>query len=176
MRLILTIGSTFIRPVLGENPFRRVRYIDLSTYLVDLQNLRDVDFAHFAVESHVERCIHSPMPVFGGGMAIRDLRCVDIHCRVLRTVLEHGYPRGADNSGGGPVLPNVEVSRRIFELMERRTRLNCQDADRPGSDGRRPMDSTTGTVEIRCPDATKPRSAATIESALTPQMKESVCV
>jgi dTDP-glucose 4,6-dehydratase len=89
-----------------------------------------------------------PLPVYGDGGNVRDWLYVLDHCEALRLALERGAPGETYNIGGNCEVRNVEVVRRICELLDAaRPRANGRYAeliafvrDRPGHDRRYAMD------------------------------------
>ena len=77
-----------------------------------------------------------PLPVYGDGMQLRDWLYVEDHCRGILAVLRRGQDGEIYNIGGNRSLPNLEVVRRILELMGKPESLIRYVADRPGHDRR----------------------------------------
>ena len=83
-----------------------------------------------------------PLPLYGDGQQIRDWLYVDDHCDAILTVLARGEPGEVYNVGGGNELTNLELTRRILELLGRPMSLVRSIADRPGHDRRYSVDCT----------------------------------
>jgi dTDP-glucose 4,6-dehydratase len=81
-----------------------------------------------------------PLPLYGDGQQIRDWLYVDDHCDAILTVLARGEPGEIYNVGGGNELTNLELTRRILELLDRPMSLVRSVADRPGHDRRYSVD------------------------------------
>lgn len=90
-----------------------------------------------------------PLPVYGDGSNVRDWLHVDDHARALLRVLERGEPGDTYMIGGGNEHSNLDVVRKICELVNER----CPDTmdredliefvlDRPGHDLRYAVDDT----------------------------------
>lgn len=77
-----------------------------------------------------------PLPVYGDGLQVRDWLYVEDHCRALLSVLRHGREGEIYNISGACHLPNLEVVRRILEIVGAPERLIARVADRPGHDRR----------------------------------------
>ena len=82
------------------------------------------------------------IPVYGNGLNVRDWLHVDDHCDALYKVLMDGTSGSVYNIGGGEELSNLEITKRILEVM------NCSSvsieyvADRKGHDFRYSVDWT----------------------------------
>jgi dTDP-glucose 4,6-dehydratase len=77
-----------------------------------------------------------PLPVYGDGMQVRDWLYVDDHCRGILAALRQGRDGEVYNIGGNRALPNVEVIRRILQIVGRPESLMKTVTDRPGHDRR----------------------------------------
>src|SRR5581483_4946643 len=85
-----------------------------------------------------------PLPVYGDGMNVRDWLYVEDHCAAIRTVLDGGQPGETYNIGGWNEKPNIEIVKRVCELMDEmlpqkgkaRKELITFVKDRPGHDRR----------------------------------------
>jgi dTDP-glucose 4,6-dehydratase len=77
-----------------------------------------------------------PVGVYGDGGNIRDWLYVDDHCRAVELVREHGQPGQVYNVGGSAELTNLELTRRLVELVGADERLITFVEDRPGHDFR----------------------------------------
>ena len=81
-----------------------------------------------------------PVPLYGDGMNVRDWLHVDDHCRAVDLMLEGGRPGETYNIGGGNEVRNIDLTRRILELVGRPESLIRPVADRPGHDRRYSLD------------------------------------
>jgi dTDP-glucose 4,6-dehydratase len=77
-----------------------------------------------------------PLPVYGDGMQVRDWLYVDDHCRGILAVLKRGREGEAYNIGGNRALPNLEVIKRVLEIVGAPETLMTTVTDRPGHDRR----------------------------------------
>lgn len=77
-----------------------------------------------------------PLPLYGDGLQIRDWLFVDDHCDALELVLAEGVPGTTYNIGGGNELTNLDLTRRILELMGKPMSLVRAVPDRAGHDRR----------------------------------------
>jgi dTDP-glucose 4,6-dehydratase len=73
-----------------------------------------------------------PLPVYGDGMNVRDWLFVEDHCRAIDLVVRRGQPGSVYNIGGRSEQPNLEVVRRICDLVD-------EMAPRPGGGARREL-------------------------------------
>jgi dTDP-glucose 4,6-dehydratase len=77
-----------------------------------------------------------PLPVYGDGLQVRDWLHVDDHCRALDLVLEEGKDGETYNIGGEHELPNLELTRKVLEILGKPETLIEHVKDRPGHDRR----------------------------------------
>lgn len=82
-----------------------------------------------------------PLPLYGDGLHVRDWLHVDDHCRALDLLIERGRPGETYNVGGGAEVTNLDLTRRILDLLGRPASLVEPVADRPGHDRRYRLDS-----------------------------------
>ena len=78
----------------------------------------------------------TPLPVYGDGLQVRDWLYVDDHCRALWAVLQHGTVGEVYNVAGACHLPNIEVIRRVLQIVGAPETLIMPVTDRPGHDRR----------------------------------------
>jgi dTDP-glucose 4,6-dehydratase len=90
-----------------------------------------------------------PLPVYGRGENVRDWLYVEDHARALDLIAEHGRPGETYNVGGRNERRNIEVVRRICQLLDNlvpasspRESLIAFVKDRPGHDARYAIDAT----------------------------------
>jgi dTDP-glucose 4,6-dehydratase len=82
-----------------------------------------------------------PVPLYGDGLNVRDWLHVADHCRALDLLIERGVPGEVYNVGGGNEVANVDLTKRILQLVGRPESLIQQVPDRPGHDRRYAVDS-----------------------------------
>jgi dTDP-glucose 4,6-dehydratase len=89
------------------------------------------------------------LPVYGMGENVRDWLYVEDHARALDLIAEHGRIGETYNVGGRNERRNIEVVRRICEVLDRlvpaskpREELIEFVADRPGHDARYAIDAS----------------------------------
>jgi dTDP-glucose 4,6-dehydratase len=82
------------------------------------------------------------LPLYGDGSQIRDWLHVRDHCRALDLLLDRGENGEVYNVGGGNEVRNIDLTRRILELVGGPASLIEPVADRPGHDARYSLDTT----------------------------------
>ena len=89
------------------------------------------------------------LPVYGAGENIRDWLYVEDHARALDLIVEKGVPGETYNVGGRNERRNIDVVRRICQVLDRlapadtpREELIRFVTDRPGHDARYAIDAT----------------------------------
>jgi dTDP-glucose 4,6-dehydratase len=82
-----------------------------------------------------------PIPIYGSGMNIRDWIYVQDHCEALDTVLEKGKPGEVYNISAGNEVPNIEIAKKILNILQKPESLINFVEDRPGHDVRYSLDS-----------------------------------
>jgi dTDP-glucose 4,6-dehydratase len=83
-----------------------------------------------------------PLPLYGDGLQVRDWLFVDDHCDAIELILEHGEPGEIYNVGGGNEVTNLELTRMILALLDKRPALIRHVADRAGHDRRYSVDAS----------------------------------
>lgn len=76
------------------------------------------------------------LPVYGDGLNERDWIFVEDHCRALDRVLHSGRPGEVYNIGAGHPHSNIEIVKRLLEILGKPESLIEYVADRPGHDRR----------------------------------------
>lgn len=97
----------------------------------------------------------NPIPVYGAGENVRDWLFVEDHADALLLVLEKGALGRSYNIGGNNERRNIDLVRKICELLDERQpqqaphdRLISFVTDRPGHDLRYAIDATRITEEL----------------------------
>ena len=80
-----------------------------------------------------------PLPLYGDGRNVRDWLHVEDHCRALDAVVRCGVEGEVYNIGGEYEIENLEVARRILDLVGKPRTLIQFVSDRPGHDRRYAM-------------------------------------
>ena len=100
---------------------------------------------------------HRPLPVYGSGENIRDWLYVEDHARALWTIWKSGRPGEKYNVGGRNERRNIDVVRRICQLMDELSNHPCPGGheslithvkDRPGHDARYAINATKLEAEL----------------------------
>ena len=60
-----------------------------------------------------------PVPLYGDGLNERDWLHVGDHCRALDLLIDRGVPGEVYNVGGGNHVKNIDLTRRILQLVGR---------------------------------------------------------
>ena len=89
------------------------------------------------------------VPVYGSGKNIRDWIYVLDHCDALMKVLFHGKSGEIYNISAGNEFQNIEVVKKILEIMGKPEDLIEFVDDRPGHDLRYSLDSSKIRDELR---------------------------
>jgi dTDP-glucose 4,6-dehydratase len=87
-------------------------------------------------------------PLYGDGMHVRDWLHVEDNCRGILAAAEQGRPGEVYNFGGGNERPNLEVARRILDLVGAPGSLIKFVKDRPGHDRRYAIDCAKAKREL----------------------------
>jgi dTDP-glucose 4,6-dehydratase len=90
-----------------------------------------------------------PLPVYGDGLQVRDWLYVEDHCRALLAVLERGREGEVYNVAGACALPNIEVIKRVLQIVGAPESLMTRVSDRPGHDRRYALRGDKLTRETR---------------------------
>jgi len=89
-----------------------------------------------------------PVPVYGDGLNIRDWIFVGDHCRALDAVIQKGKPGEIYNVGGGNEKTNLEIIRKLLELLNKPQSLMQFVTDRPAHDRRYALDCAKISKEL----------------------------
>ena len=88
------------------------------------------------------------IPVYGDGLQIRDWIHVMDHCAGLDAALHQGRDGEIYNLGAGNEWPNLEIARRILQLVGKPDSLLTYVQDRPGHDRRYALNSEKAKKEL----------------------------
>jgi dTDP-glucose 4,6-dehydratase len=88
------------------------------------------------------------IPVYGDGLQVRDWIYVMDHCAALDVILHNGREGQIYNLGAGNEWPNVEIARRILQLLGKPESLLTFVQDRPGHDRRYALNSQKAQGEL----------------------------
>jgi len=89
-----------------------------------------------------------PLPVYGDGKNVRDWLYVGDHCRAIEMVLEKGRIGETYCVGGNAEKSNLEVVKKILQILGKDESLIKFVKDRPGHDRRYAIDSSKATDEL----------------------------
>lgn len=97
----------------------------------------------------------APLPIYGDGQQIRDWLYVEDHCDAIDLILEKGRIGETYNIGGENQPTNLEVARRICQILDQlhppgspHEDLITRVPDRPGHDRRYAMDTARIKSEL----------------------------
>jgi dTDP-glucose 4,6-dehydratase len=76
------------------------------------------------------------VPLYGDGLNVRDWLHVDDHASGVALLLEKGQVGETYNIGGGNEVPNVELTKRLLQLLGKDESSIERVTDRPGHDRR----------------------------------------
>ncbi|MEW6033648.1 MAG: dTDP-glucose 4,6-dehydratase [Chloroflexota bacterium] len=93
-----------------------------------------------------------PIPIYGDGRHVRDWIYVEDHCRALDLVAREGQPGEVYNIGGDSERANIDIAKKILEVLGKPESLITYVADRPGHDRRYALDTSKiqRTLGWRC--------------------------
>lgn len=91
---------------------------------------------------------NNQIPIYGNGSNQRDWLHVEDHCRALKLVMSGGKSGEIYNIGGGTELANIDLARRIVELMGANENLIAFVSDRKGHDLRYSVNYTKLNTEL----------------------------
>ena len=83
-----------------------------------------------------------PVPLYGDGLQERDWLHVTDHCRAVDMLIDAGKSGEVYNVGGGNHVRNLDLTRRILELVGKPESLIQPVVDRPGHDRRYSLDTS----------------------------------
>lgn len=86
--------------------------------------------------------LNLPVPVYGEGTNIRDWIYVLDHCEAINFLLKKGEAGEIYNISSGNELTNIDLIRKILEIMRKKEDLITYVEDRPGHDIRYSLDSS----------------------------------
>ncbi|MFB6144224.1 MAG: dTDP-glucose 4,6-dehydratase, partial [Candidatus Nanohaloarchaea archaeon] len=82
------------------------------------------------------------LPVYGDGTNVRDWLYVKDNCRAIETLLKKGEPGEIYNIGANQFRENIEVTKKILDLLGKDESLIEYVEDRKGHDQRYAVDSS----------------------------------
>lgn len=88
------------------------------------------------------------VPVYGKGLNIRDWLHVEDHCRGIHLALTKGAPGNIYNIGGGTEITNIDLTRKLIQLLGKNDSSIDFVPDRLGHDFRYSIDHAKITNEL----------------------------
>ncbi len=89
-----------------------------------------------------------PLPVYGDGLYTRDWIHTEDHCRAIELVLQRGRPGGVYNIGSNQEMRNIDLVKRILDILAKPHSLIEHVTDRPGHDRRYAIDASLIREEL----------------------------
>lgn len=112
-------------------------------------NFGPYQFPEKVIPLFVVQALENKMvPLYGNGQNIRDWLYVLDHCEAIDYVLHKGKNGEVYNIGGGNECTNLELTKRILEMLARKETLIQRVPDRPGHDLRYALDSYKIRTEL----------------------------
>ena len=81
-----------------------------------------------------------PLPIYGQGLNVRDWLYVEDHCAAIDLILEKGQAGQVYNIGGHNEMRNIDIVKRILQVLDKPESLIAYVADRKGHDMRYAID------------------------------------
>ncbi|MFA5925519.1 MAG: dTDP-glucose 4,6-dehydratase [Parcubacteria group bacterium] len=82
------------------------------------------------------------LPVYGDGMQVRDWLFVEDHCEAIDLIIHKGKIGETYCVGGDSEKPNIEITKKILDLLGKGEEMIEYVKDRPGHDRRYAIDFT----------------------------------
>jgi dTDP-glucose 4,6-dehydratase len=89
------------------------------------------------------------VPVYGDGMQIRDWLYVEDHCDAIDAIIHRGKIGQTYCVGGNTEKPNIEITKKILEILGKGEEMIEYAKDRPGHDRRYAIDFSKIKKELR---------------------------
>lgn len=83
-----------------------------------------------------------PLPVYGDGLNVRDWIHVVDHCRAIDVILQKGIVGEVYNIGAREEIANIDLVKRILDVLEKSHEIITYVSDRLGHDLRYAIDSS----------------------------------
>ncbi len=83
-----------------------------------------------------------PVPVYGEGKNVRDWLFVEDNCEAIDLILHEGKPGETYNVGGNAERRNIDIVRKVVDIMGKDRTLITFVKDRPGHDYRYALDTS----------------------------------
>ena len=82
------------------------------------------------------------LPVYGGGLNVRDWLCVEEHCRAIDLIIHNGRVGKVYNVGGHNEMKNIDIVKIICKALDKPESLIIHVGDRKDHDMRYAIDPT----------------------------------
>lgn len=106
-------------------------------------NIGPYHYPEKAVPLFVTNAIdNQPLPLYGDGMQMRDYQYVEDHCEGIDVVLHRGAPGEFYNVGTGVETHNIDMARKVLDLLGKPHSLLTFVPDRAGHDRRYALDTS----------------------------------
>lgn len=89
-----------------------------------------------------------PLPIYGNGLNVRDWLHVEDHCRAIDAVIHKGQSGEVYNIGGNNEWTNLNLVKKVVEIIGAPEELITFVTDRAGHDQRYAIDHTKITKEL----------------------------
>ena len=89
------------------------------------------------------------IPIYGNGKSVRDWIYVEDHCEAIMSVLQNGNKGEAYNISASNEIDNLEIVKKILEVLDKSEELIKFGQNRPGEDIRYSLDSTKIRRELK---------------------------
>ncbi|MCI0471656.1 MAG: GDP-mannose 4,6-dehydratase, partial [Candidatus Aminicenantes bacterium] len=88
------------------------------------------------------------VPVYGDGLQVRDWLYVEDHCEAVDLIIHKGKIGETYCIGGDAEKPNIEIAKKILELLGKGEEMIEYVRDRPGHDRRYAIDFSKIKTEL----------------------------
>lgn len=91
---------------------------------------------------------NEPIPVYGEGSNVRDWLFVEDNCRAIDIILHEGKDGEVYNVGGSAEMRNMDIVRKVLDIMDKDESFITFVKDRPGHDYRYALDNSKIAREL----------------------------
>jgi dTDP-glucose 4,6-dehydratase len=88
------------------------------------------------------------IPIYGNGQNIREWITVDDHCQGILSIISNGKPGEVYNLGSGYEISNIELARKILEILGKSESYIEYVPDRKGHDARYSLNFEKAKLEL----------------------------
>lgn len=89
-----------------------------------------------------------PIPIYGEGRNVRDWLFVEDNCRSIDLILQKGKVGETYNVGGNAEMRNIDIAKKVLEIMGKDETFITFVKDRPGHDYRYALDNSKIESEL----------------------------